>query len=160
MSFDFTEIAKFDTFDIPNGIQLFDPVEEEIDKNSQIIDADIEDKEKSAKISENQAGASASTVPQLNDEFYDDLNDITQIPHLDDQSRDIADDLAHLYADDPAQTPAMEETPPLDADSSPKPAVTSDSESEEEYLGPRRLRGAKAKKTVRFPDMSAYFTAW
>ena len=30
----FTEIAKFDTFDIPNGIQLFDPVEEEIDKHS------------------------------------------------------------------------------------------------------------------------------
>jgi hypothetical protein len=34
LSFDFTEIAKFDTFDIPNGIQLFDPVEEEIDKHS------------------------------------------------------------------------------------------------------------------------------
>jgi len=162
LSFDFTEIAKFDTFDIPNGIQLFDPVEEEIDKNSQIIDADIDDKEKSAKSSENQAGASASTVPQLNDEFYDDLNDITQIPHLDDQRRDIADDLAQLYADDPAQAPAMEETPTLDADSSPtpKPTVEIDSESEDEDLGPRRLRGAKAKKTVRFPDMSAYFTAW
>jgi len=26
LSFDFTEIAKFDTFDIPNGIQLFDPI--------------------------------------------------------------------------------------------------------------------------------------
>ncbi|MFN9955773.1 MAG: hypothetical protein ACK55I_21960, partial [bacterium] len=63
LSFDFTEIAKFDTFDIPNGIQLFDPVEEEIDKNSQIIDTDIEDKEKSDKSSENQEGASASTVP-------------------------------------------------------------------------------------------------
>jgi hypothetical protein len=34
LSFDFTEIAKFDTFDIPNGIQLFDPVEEEISKNT------------------------------------------------------------------------------------------------------------------------------
>jgi hypothetical protein len=161
LSFDFTEIAKFDTFDIPNGIQLFDPVEEEIDKNSQIIDTDIEDKEKSDKSSENQEGASASTVPQLKDEFYDDLNDIAQIPHLDDQRRDIADDLAQLYADDPAQAPAMEETPTLDADSSPtpKPTVMSDSESDED-LGPRRLRGAKAKKTVRFPDMSAYFTAW
>jgi hypothetical protein len=161
LSFDFTEIAKFDTFDIPNGIQLFDPVEEEIDKNSQIIDTDIEDKEKSDKSSENQEGASASTVPQLKDEFYDDLNDIAQIPHLDDQRRDIADDLAQLYADDPAQAPVMEETPTLDADSSPtpKPTVTSDSESDED-LGPRRLRGAKAKKTVRFPDMSAYFTAW
>ena len=161
LSFDFTEIAKFDTFDIPNGIQLFDPVEEEIDKNSQIIDTDI-DNEKSAKSNENQAGASASTVPQLNDEFYDDLNDITQIPHLDDQRRDIADDLAQLYADDPTQAPAMEETPMLDADSSqtPKPNVVSDSESEEEDLGPRRLRGAKAKKTVRFPDMAAFITAW
>jgi hypothetical protein len=115
----------------------------------------------SAKSNENQAGASVSTVPQLNDEFYDDLNDITQIPHLDDQRKDIADDLAQLYADDPAQAPAMEETPTLDADSSPtpKPTVMSDSESDED-LGPRRLRGAKAKKTVRFPDMSAYFTAW
>ena len=71
------------------------------------------------------------------------------------------DDLAQLYADDLAQAPAMEETPTLDADSSPtpKPTVMSDSESDED-LGPRRLRGAKAKKTVRFPDMSAYFTAW
>ena len=34
LSFDFTEIAKFDTFDILNGIQLFDPIEEEIDKHS------------------------------------------------------------------------------------------------------------------------------
>jgi hypothetical protein len=163
LSFDFTEIAKFDTFDIPNGIQLFDPVEEEIDKNTQIIDADIEEnsKEKSAKSNENQAGASASTIPPLNDEFYDDLNDVTQIPHLHNQRRDIADDLAQLYADDPAQAPAMEETPTLDADSSqsPKTNVFSESESEEEDLGPRRLRGAKAKKIVRFPDMAAFITA-
>ena len=70
MSFDFTEIAKFDTFDITNGIQLFDPVEEEINKQTQIIDADIEENstEKSAKSSENQSGASASTIPPLNDE--------------------------------------------------------------------------------------------
>ena len=158
----FTEIAKFDTFDIPNGIQLFDPIEEEISKNSQIIDADIEDKEKSAKSNENQAGASVSTVPQLNDEFYDDLNDIAQIPHLDDHRQVIADDLAQLYADDPAQAPAMEETPTLDADSSqtPKPNVLNKSDSEEEDLGPRRLRGAKAKKTVRFPNMAAFITAW
>jgi hypothetical protein len=104
LSFDFTEIAKFDTFYIPNGIQLFDPEEEEIEKNTKIIDADIEEnsKENSAKSSENRAGASASTIPPLNDEFYDDINDITQIPHLDNQRRDIADDLAQLYADDPA----------------------------------------------------------
>jgi hypothetical protein len=164
LSFDFTEIAKFDTFDIPNGIQLFDPVEEEISKNTQIIDADIEENstEKSAKSNENQAGASASTIPPLNDEFYDDLNDITQIPHLDNQRRDIADDLAQLYEDDPAQAPAMEEAPTLDADSShsPKPNVFIESDSVEEDLGPRRLRGAKAKKTVRFPDMAAFITAW
>ena len=160
----FTEIAKFDTFDIPNGIQLFDPVEEEISKNTQIIDADIEENstEKSAKSNENQAGASASTIPPLNDEFYDDINDITQILHLDIQRRDIADDLAQLYEDDPAQAPAMEEAPTLDADSShsPKPNVFIKSDSEEEDLGPRRLRGAKAKKTVRFPDMAAFITAW
>ncbi len=164
MSFDFTEIAKFDTFDIPNGIQLFDPVEEEISKNTQIIDADIEEHstEKSAKSNESQAGASASTIPPLNDEFYDDLNDITQIPHLDNQRRDIADDLAQLYEDDPAQAPTMEEAPTLDADSSetPKPNVFSESDSKEEDLGPRRLHGAKAKKTVRFPDMAAFITAW
>ena len=164
LSFDFTEIAKFDTFYIPNGIQLFDPEEEEIEKNTKIIDADIEEnsKENSAKSSENQAGASASTIPPLNDEFYDDINDITQIPHLDNQRRDIADDLAQLYEDDPAQAPAMEEAPTLDADSShsPKPNVFIESDSVEEDLGPRRLRGAKAKKTVRFPDMAAFITAW
>jgi len=130
--------------------------------NTQIIDADIEENstEKSAKSSENQAGASASTIPPLNDEFYDD--DITQIPHLDNQRRDIADDLAQLYEDDPAQAPAMEEAPTLDADSShsPKPNVFIESDSVEEDLGPRRLRGAKAKKTVRFPDMAAFITAW
>ncbi len=159
----FTEIAKFDTFDIPNGIQLFDPVEEEISKNTQIIDADIEENstEKSAKSNENQAGASASTIPPLNYEFYDDIN-ITQIPHLDNQRRDIADDLAQLYADDPAQAPAMEEAPTPDADSShsPKPNVFIESDSAEEDLGPRRLRGTKARKTVRFPDMAAFITAW
>ena len=86
--------------------------------------------------------------------FYDDINDITQIPHLDNQRRDIADDLA--------QAPAMEEAPTPDADSShsPKPNVFIESDSEEEDLGPRRLRGAKAKKTVRFPDMAAFITAW
>ncbi len=132
-------------------------------KNSQIIDADIEEnsKEKSAKSNENQAGTSASTIPPLNDEFYDDLNDVTQIPHLDNQRRDIADDLAQLYEDDSAQAPAMEEAPTLDADSSKTPQpVFSESDSEEEDLGPRRLRGAKAKKTVRFPDMAAFITAW
>jgi hypothetical protein len=56
----------------------------------------------------------------------------------------------------------MEEAPTLDADSSqtPKPNVFRESISEEEDLGPRRLRGAKAKKTVRFPDMAAFITAW
>jgi hypothetical protein len=56
----------------------------------------------------------------------------------------------------------MEEAPTLDADSShsPKPNVFIESDSVEEDLGPRRLRGAKAKKTVRFPDMAAFITAW
>jgi len=49
---------------------------------------------------------------------------------------------------------------PVDSSPNPTPNVVNDSDSEEEDLGPRRLRGAKAKKTVRFPDMSAYFTAW
>jgi hypothetical protein len=56
----------------------------------------------------------------------------------------------------------MEEAPMLYANSSqtPKPNVVSDSDSEEENLGPRRLRGTKAKKTVRFPDMAKFITAW
>jgi hypothetical protein len=163
LSFDFTEIAKFDTFNIPNGIQLFDPVEEEINKNNQIIDADIDENitKNTGKINENRIGTDALTVPPLADEFFDDdLNDLSQVPHLNDHRRDIADDLARLYEDDPAQDPAMEEVPTLDADSSTAPVPNPvESDSDDEFQ-PRRLRGAKAKKTVRFPDIAAYITAW
>jgi hypothetical protein len=114
LSFDFTEIAKFDTFDIPNGIQLFDPIEEEINKNNQIIDADMDENitKRSAKFNENRISAEKSTIPPLADEFFDDdFNDLSQVPHLNDHRRDIADDLAQLYKDDPAQDPANAEVP-------------------------------------------------
>ena len=65
----------------------------------------------------------------------------------------------------PPQAPGEEEEAQQDEDSSTtsKPNLEeqeSDPESEDDIPLQRRLRGARAKKTVRFPDMSAFITAW
>jgi hypothetical protein len=44
LSYDFTEIAKHDPFEIPNGIQLFDPVEDEKDQENKNKEDDTDTK--------------------------------------------------------------------------------------------------------------------
>ena len=44
LSYDFTEIAKHDPFEIPNGIQLFDPVEDEKDQENKNKEEDTDTK--------------------------------------------------------------------------------------------------------------------
>ena len=146
LSHDFSEIAKFDNFDIPDGIQLYDPVEDEIaGKTSQIIDTDIDGQHVTSQ-------RKTKIITPLADEFYnDDLNDLSQIPHLPD--RDIEDDIAQLYEDDPAVEPQPEEPPQT---TNPNPVGEDDSDTEEN-IQPRRLRSAR-RKTVRFPDTSATLT--
>jgi hypothetical protein len=160
LSYDFTEIAKHDPFEIPNGIQLFDPVEDEKDQENKNKEDDTDtDNDQKIRPTTNKI------ITPLADEFYsDDLTDNSQIPYLN-SKQDIADDLAQLYEEDPPQAPEEEEEALQDEDSSTtsKPNLEeqeSDPESEDDIPLQRRLRGARAKKTVRFPDMSAFITAW
>ena len=101
---DFCTIAKFDNFEIPKGITLFDPVSEKDHRAENIIDVDFP--EVSNNSSDNQTVLENPIDPGiLNDEIYnDDINDMSQIPekpNLSNKRTRIEDDLRRLIEEDP-----------------------------------------------------------
>jgi hypothetical protein len=144
LSEDFTIITKFDRFDIPNGIQLFDPQDEQI---SEKIENQIEN------VSENEISPENTVIEEITDEFSPEMPDgidNTQILHtkLDLPARSlIEEDLRALQ--DNAEAPP-EEDGQLDPDEVPRREeddLSSDESLPDETAG-RKLR--PRNKTVRF----------
>ena len=144
LSEDFTIITKFDRFDIPNGIQLFDPQDEQI---SERFENQIEN------VSENEISPENTVIEEITDEFSPEMPegiDNTQILHtkLDLPARSlIEEDLRALQ--DNAEAPP-EEDGQLDPDEVPRREeddLSSDESLPDETAG-RKLR--PRNKTVRF----------
>ena len=137
---DFTQIAKFDTFDIQTGIQLYDP------------DNDQFQQEQPSETNLNDQDAIINKI-NLRDEFYDDDkepfdNDRTQeVPtKLDFPKRSlIEDDIQNLTKDDIQNEPSNLQN----AEDFPQENDTEIEEEDNDELAERNLRKFR-KRTVRF----------
>jgi len=158
--YDFTVLAEHDPLTIPDGITLFEPLDDTENKQNSPINS------------------TKGNSDHLQDEFYpddqfDDLNDLTQTNLFDHQGI-IADDVNQLAEADPLEEVGLldEDQPPAavgqqaDDDDDDHQQILNKSEDDQEDLdspdeyAPRQLRGAKAKKRVWFPDVNASFMAW
>ena len=140
LSEDFTQIAKFDTFEIPEGIQLYDPQEESV-KDTDDFDDHIPDHDDII----NKINVPDEFVPE---EPYD--NDMTQtVPNkliLPARSL-IEEDIKRLAEEDVPQDPdgpSLDDPPQIDD----QPSSDEDGDLTDKLAG-RTLRRNR-RKTVRF----------
>ena len=168
LSSDFTTFAKFDEMKIPDGIQLFDPVEDDIINTADNIklattqDDDVEiDKTENhdenimdPKIYENIP----HDRPYENDVSLGDLNKIkTNLNH---RHPLVADDIARLYDEDPPNQEDDDPPPPPPIVTPPKNPNDDDDESDEEKLDGKRYNFRKNPKRKVWFDTSAFLQAW